>query len=161
MHPEYLKPLRQEIEGPAYQIWETTGNGLPLLDSFLKESARMNPLDNCMYHSLPPQYLILRSFWLTMNTIVSTRRRVLKPFRMSNGVYLERGDWLATPLTPMLRDPKNWTNPLDFHGFRHVNAEILASLEEPIIFMSPEPEKAAPLTDTRGWQTWGTGRMAW
>ena len=46
MHPEYVEPLRKEIESSAYQTWEATGNGLPLLDSFLKESARMNPLDN-------------------------------------------------------------------------------------------------------------------
>jgi hypothetical protein len=35
------------MESSAYEAWETTGNGLPLLDSFLKESARVNPLDNC------------------------------------------------------------------------------------------------------------------
>jgi len=46
MHPEYVEPSRREIEGPAYQIWESTGNGLPLLDSFLKDSARTNPLDS-------------------------------------------------------------------------------------------------------------------
>ena len=48
MNPEYVEPLRKEIESPAYQAWEETGNGLPLLDSFLKESARLNPLDNGM-----------------------------------------------------------------------------------------------------------------
>ncbi|KAF2184590.1 hypothetical protein K469DRAFT_708775 [Zopfia rhizophila CBS 207.26] len=137
MHPEYVEPLRKEIEGPAYQAWEATGNCLPLLDNFLTKSARINPLDN-----------------------LSTRRMVLKPFTMSNGVHVERGDWLATPLTPMLQDPKNWTDPLDFHGFRHLDAVTLAFLEDPGLFMSPEPEKAAPLTDTRGWQTWGTRRMA-
>lgn len=46
MNPEYVEPLRKEIEGPAYQAWEERGNGMPLLDSFLKESARLNPLDN-------------------------------------------------------------------------------------------------------------------
>ena len=46
MNPEYVEPLRKEIESPAYQAWEETGSGLPLLDSFLKESARLNPLDN-------------------------------------------------------------------------------------------------------------------
>jgi hypothetical protein len=35
------------MESSAYEAWESTGNGLPLLDSFLKESARINPLDNC------------------------------------------------------------------------------------------------------------------
>jgi cytochrome P450 len=92
---------------------------------------------------------------------VSTRRKVLKPFTLSNGVHVDRGDWLATPLTPMLRDPKNWVDPLEFYGFRHLNPEMLKAVESPVEFRSPEPEKAALLTDTRGWQTWGTGRMAW
>lgn len=52
MNPEYVEPLRKEIESGAYEAWEKTGNGLPLLDSFLKESARLNPLDNGKY-SLP------------------------------------------------------------------------------------------------------------
>lgn len=46
MHPEYVDTLRSEIEGPAYMAWEQTGNGMPLLDSFLKESARLSPLEN-------------------------------------------------------------------------------------------------------------------
>jgi cytochrome P450 len=93
---------------------------------------------------------------------VSTRRKVLKPFTLSNGVHVDRGDWLATPLTPMLRDPKNWVDPLEFQGFRHLSTKILMTLDSPPLdFRSLEPGKAAPLTDTRGWQTWGTGRMAW
>lgn len=92
---------------------------------------------------------------------MSTRRKVLKPFELSNGLRVQDGDWLATPLDAMNRDPKNWVNPLEFHGFRHLDAATLASLDNEGEFLSPEPEKAAPLTDTRGWQTWGTGRMAW
>lgn len=86
---------------------------------------------------------------------------VLKPFELSNGVRVERGDWLTTPLAPMLRDPKRWIDPHEFNGFRHVDEATLASLEHPEHFDAPELDKAAPLTDTRGWQTWGTGRMAW
>ncbi|KAF2873250.1 cytochrome P450 [Massariosphaeria phaeospora] len=112
MHPEYVEPLRKEIEGPAYQAWEATGDGLPFLDSFLKESARINPLDN-----------------------LSTRRKALRPFTLSNGVHVEVGDWLATPLMPMLRDAKHWADPLEFHGFRHVDPKTLASLENPDAFI--------------------------
>ena len=95
---------------------------------------------------------------------VSTRRKVLKPFELSNGLKVQDGDWLATPLDAMNRDAKNWVDPLSFYGFRHLDAAGLASLnhlENVGDFSNPEPEKAAPLTDTRGWQTWGTGRMAW
>lgn len=91
---------------------------------------------------------------------MSTRRKVLKPFELSNGLRVQDGDWIATPLDAMNRDAKNWVDPLSFYGFRHLDAATLALLEAGQ-FPSPEPEKAAPLTDTRGWQTWGTGRMAW
>jgi cytochrome P450 len=136
MHPEYLDPLRAEIESSAYLKWEATGTGMPLLDSFLKESARLNPLDN-----------------------VSTRRKALKPFTLSNGAHVEPGEWLATPLAAMLKDSANWAKPNEFLGFRHVAPAHLVALESND-FKSPEPEKACLLTDVSKWQTWGTGRMA-
>jgi hypothetical protein len=61
----------------------------------------------------------------------------------------------------MLRDSNNWAQPLEFHGFRHVDAQHFASLNHGHQFTNPEPLKAALLTDVSKWQTWGTGRMAW
>ncbi|KAF2034876.1 cytochrome P450 [Setomelanomma holmii] len=92
---------------------------------FLKESAQLNPLDN-----------------------VSTRRKALKPFTLSNDTHVRTGEWLATPLAAMLKDSANWAEPLDFHGSNDNQ------------FLSSVPEKAALLTDVLKWQTWGTGRMA-
>ncbi|KAH6644885.1 cytochrome P450 [Boeremia exigua] len=138
MNPEYLDVLRSELESPAYEQWEATGAGMPFLDSFLKESARLNPLDN-----------------------VSTRRKALQPMTLSDGTHAKAGEWFATPLAAMLKDAGNWAEPLEFHGFRHVAPEHLATLENNSQFSSPEPEKAALLTDVSKWQTWGTGRMAW
>jgi hypothetical protein len=85
----------------------------------------------------------------------------LKPFELSNGLRVQEGDWLATPLDSMNTDAKNWINPLIFHVFLHIESATMASLNGKTSFTCPEPEKAAPLTDARGWQTWGTGRMAW
>lgn len=135
-HPEYLKPLRDEINSPAYSKWEETGAGLPLLDSFLKESARLNPLDS-----------------------TSTRRKALKPFTLSNGTHVKPGDWLATPLAAMLIDSANWAEPKEFHGFRHVGGAYLERIEAGG-FRNPNPERACLMTDIAKWQTWGTGRMA-
>lgn len=45
IHKEYLEPLRSELEGPGYTHFLQTAKGLPLLDSFLKESSRMNPFE--------------------------------------------------------------------------------------------------------------------
>lgn len=92
---------------------------------------------------------------------MSVRRKALKPFTLSNGVHVNSGEWLATPLTAMLSDPKIWVDPSTFHGFRHVDTAVLESLDQQGTFSSPDSTKAMPMTDTRGWQTWGTGRTAW
>lgn len=45
LHPEYVEPLRAECTA-QYADFERTGTGLPLLDSFIKESARITPVES-------------------------------------------------------------------------------------------------------------------
>lgn len=45
IHPEYVEPLRREL-GIQYSEFEFTAQGLPLLDSFIKESARLTPVES-------------------------------------------------------------------------------------------------------------------
>jgi len=45
LHPEYIEPLRRELE-TSYEEFQRTGQGLPLLDSFIKESARLTPVES-------------------------------------------------------------------------------------------------------------------
>ena len=45
LHPEYVGPLREELQGNQYAEFEQTARGLPLLDSFVKESARLTPVE--------------------------------------------------------------------------------------------------------------------
>lgn len=48
MYPEYIPPLRQEMERAVQSVSEEDRfKDIPLLDSFLRESARLNPLDAC------------------------------------------------------------------------------------------------------------------
>lgn len=49
LHPEYVAPLLEELEQKEYMHFERTANGLPLLDSFIKESARLTPVEACMF----------------------------------------------------------------------------------------------------------------
>lgn len=44
LHPEYVAPLRIELERD-YAQFERTSQGLHLLDSFIKESARLTPVE--------------------------------------------------------------------------------------------------------------------
>ena len=49
MHPEYIAPLRQEMEIALQGTSEERFKDIPLLDSFLRESSRLNPLDACKF----------------------------------------------------------------------------------------------------------------
>lgn len=46
IYPEYVSPIRRELESEAYAEFEKTARGLPLLDSFVKESARLTPVES-------------------------------------------------------------------------------------------------------------------
>jgi hypothetical protein len=52
LHPEYTAPLRAELKSEAYAEFERTGKGLPLLDSFIKESARLTPVESSKFSSV-------------------------------------------------------------------------------------------------------------
>ncbi|KAK4670027.1 uncharacterized protein QC763_0038540 [Podospora pseudopauciseta] len=73
LHPEYLEPLRQDIDN-HYLDFKHTAQGLSLLDSFIKESARLTPTE-----------------------ALSTRRYAVESHTFSDGTHLNRGDWACTP----------------------------------------------------------------
>lgn len=132
LHPEYVPALRSELNS-AWDHFEQTGKGLPLLDSFLKESARTTPTES-----------------------MSSRRMALQPFTLSDGTHLKAGDWLCTPLRAMSRDERLYERAAEFHGFRHVEPEVLEQLEQGFEHFG----KPSQLTETKNSQLWGTGRMA-
>ena len=45
VHSEVLEPLRSELGTNVYREFEARAEGLPLLDSFIKESARISCSD--------------------------------------------------------------------------------------------------------------------
>jgi cytochrome P450 len=53
-HPEYIEPLREEVEGPSFAEFARDSQGLPLLDSFLKESARLSAFESSKFSRIPP-----------------------------------------------------------------------------------------------------------
>ncbi|KAL3431896.1 cytochrome P450 [Aspergillus tetrazonus] len=91
LHPEYVVPLREKIS-QALQIDLST---LPLLDAFLKESARLHPTDS-----------------------ISVRRKALRPFVFSDGTNLAKGDVACIPMQPALQNPESYVDPLTFNPHR-------------------------------------------
>ncbi|MCJ1236865.1 hypothetical protein MMC14_004847 [Varicellaria rhodocarpa] len=92
-HPEYIEPLRLEVS-EQFTKRDSLEN-MPLLDSFLKESSRLNPSDS-----------------------ISVRRKVMKPFTFFDGTYIPVGNWACVPQKAMMRDPDTYKNPELFDGFR-------------------------------------------
>lgn len=98
-HPEYFEPLRQEALEVLREDggWKkTTLNKMRKLDSFLKESQRINP----------PSLL-------AFNRIVS------KDLTLSDGTALPKGTHFGMPAAAILQDTENEPNADQFDGFRY------------------------------------------
>ncbi|RAH78823.1 cytochrome P450, partial [Aspergillus japonicus CBS 114.51] len=102
LHPEFTSALRDEVRAamPAAtttQYPEINPPHLPLLTSFLKESARLHPTDS-----------------------ISLRRKVLQPFTLNDGTTLAKDDVACIPLRPILRDPELYPDPHIFNPYRFI-----------------------------------------
>ncbi|CAG9998323.1 unnamed protein product [Clonostachys byssicola] len=134
LHPEYVEPLRNELV-QGYAEFERTSVGLPLLDSFIKESARLTPVE-----------------------AQSSRRSVLKPFTFSDGTKLAVGEWACTPVRSIMQNPEFYPSPLEFNGFRFADPNILGDAGDAFKYKQPKPSKLTDCDNT--FHVWGTGRMA-
>jgi cytochrome P450 len=138
LHPEYVTPLRKECEA-QYTDFERTGTGLPLLDSFIKESARLTPVES-----------------------QSTRRSALQPFSLKDGTHVNTGDWFCTPVRAIMTSPASFPSPQEFSGFRFADPELVKSIENGEGVFDVMQKKPTKLTDVdMTYHVWGTGRMAW
>ncbi|RYP38346.1 hypothetical protein DL767_002586 [Monosporascus sp. MG133] len=138
LHPEYIAPLRIELERD-YSQFERTAQGLNLLDSFIKESARLTPVE-----------------------AMSTRRSALQPFEFSDGTKLNVGDWACTPVRSIMQSAKYYPDPLSFNGFRFADpSDVSQCLPKQAALPGLFQPKPSKLTDVDNiWHVWGTGRMA-
>ncbi|RYP79128.1 hypothetical protein DL771_000106 [Monosporascus sp. 5C6A] len=149
---EYVDILRQEIEQTGWEAFDKSGGQIfPLMDSFMKESARLNPIES-----------------------VSTRRKVLKPFRFSDGTTVQPGQWVCSAPKGMNRIPATWAEADKFYGFRFVKPEVLEQAKQNIKGLSsglssspsndsfeiPKGGKPSAYTDLSDWQQWGTGKAS-
>ncbi|KAI4865980.1 cytochrome P450 [Hypoxylon rubiginosum] len=130
-NPEYICPLREEIGSPASGNFFSEGDGLPLLDSFLKECSRWTPVES-----------------------VTARRCALKDFIFSDGTRVAKGEWVGIPVGPMLRDASKYPQPEVFDAFRFVDPTKLGRDH------SVQPEGPSKFTDvSETWHVWGTGKL--
>jgi cytochrome P450 len=151
LHPEYIEPIRRELE-TSYADFERTGQGLPLLDSFMKESARLTPVESSEYVQSSP-------FFILTISLVSVRRCALQPFTLSDGTKLNVGDWACAASGAINTSAEHFPSPNNFSGFRFADPALVDSISGPHGAQQPTPSK---FTDVHhSYLMWGTGRMAW
>ncbi|KAL8812802.1 MAG: hypothetical protein Q9200_000769 [Gallowayella weberi] len=73
---------------------------LPLLESFLRETARHDPLDS-----------------------LSVQRKVLKDFTFKDGTHVPAGNVICVPQQAVMRDPRYYDQPDEFLPFRFAAKE--------------------------------------
>ncbi|KAM7213478.1 cytochrome P450 [Rhypophila decipiens] len=133
-------------QGLVDELMSEVRNGLPrgdgkrdvekleVLDSFLRESIRVNNSD-----------------------AVSGRRKAMEPFAFSDGLEVQKGDWVCFPMWPMMRDPARYEDPKRFDGFRFIKAnQMLRRGQNP----KTVPERTEMKFTDAGydWPIWGFGR---
>lgn len=99
-HPEYLDPLRAEIkqvisEEPDGVLSKTAMPKLKKLDSFMKESQRMNPFSSTGFS-----------------------RKILKSTHLHDGTIFPPGITVTVPVSQISMDPSIYADPETFDGFR-------------------------------------------
>ncbi|KAJ7717646.1 cytochrome P450 [Mycena maculata] len=96
-HPEYVQPLREEIESVTKsEGWTKAAMGkMVKLDSFMKESSRLAP-----------------------GAAVGVMRKALKDFTFSDGTTVPAGTLIALPILAEHHSQANYTNGGAFDPFR-------------------------------------------
>ena len=68
-HPEYIKPLTNEVENMLKLPEADHYKHVPLMESFLREAARFDPLDSCR----SPKFLCWSENDLTASSVCPTK----------------------------------------------------------------------------------------
>jgi hypothetical protein len=128
-NPEYLKPLREEVEeATEREGWTKAAlDQMCKLDSFVKESQRLRPTSVCKS--------VLDSnskFPLILSLIfeVSMGRYTLLDFTFLDGTFIPAGTVISVHSDGVHLDPQTYEDPLRFDGFRFIKMKERAVLQD-------------------------------
>ncbi len=118
--PEYIPTLRLEAQTALRNgggVWSVeTLNKLHRLDSFLKESQRVNASSFRMFLEELSRETLTE---VNVNmALVGFDRKVTSTVKLSDGTVLLPGDTIAMPSGPMAQDQSYYDNPSIFDGYR-------------------------------------------
>ena len=141
--PEWVEALRNEILQQGDLNYERLEQ-LPLLDSFIKETMRLNPLDTrmfCLPVDLSPMLIRLLQ--------VAIRRKALKPYTFSDGApFVPAGSTVCVSSYDLMHDERTYPEPNIFNGSRFVSEK-------------PEYKQKRLMDVSEKFPVWGYGSLAW
>jgi cytochrome P450 len=105
--PEYVESLREELLTSELDMFKSTSEGLPVMDSFLKESARLSAFES-----------------------TGIRRQALENFTFSDGLKIPKGSWVCVPHRAMMRDEQYFSHAQHFDGYRFLKKNATKEEEE-------------------------------
>lgn len=121
-YPEYLEPLRKEANSlSATEPGVQDSYAYPLLDSFLKESARLNSLRISNTTFLALSRILV--YCADRHPAAVERKVMASHIDLSGGVRVPRGNWVMAAQREIMRDPANYPEPDKFYPYRFVSME--------------------------------------
>ena len=149
MNPQYIQPLREEIETIVEKEgWSKAALGkMRKVDSFVKECQRFegNFSGTGLYiHSM-------RHLLRLLNPLAGLTRKALKDFTFSDGTFIPKGTVIVTPIRSIHHDETFYENAHAFEPFR------FADLHEE----DGEGVKHQFTSTTTEYLPFGHGRYAW
>lgn len=117
--PELLEEIRTEIEKNGGVVDKRVLTEMWKLDSFIKETQRLNPPDLSL---LPSRYHF--NEWKVTDFIdsritASFQRKVLSDITLSNGLRIPKGSRIVLPTGAINMDREFFQDPEKFDGFRY------------------------------------------
>ena len=158
-HPEYIQPLREEIEAVIKEdggaVQKMTLRKMRKMDSFIKESFRGRvglrrwP---CKSPEMRASY-IFHAHRGPDYFAVSFTRKVMKSFTLSDGTFLPKGAVVAAPRTMFDLDPEFIEDPEVFDGFRSYKKHLASG-------GAGQFDKSQSVTTSPSYVTFGHGTHA-
>ena len=139
---KYIEHIRSEVRDVNSRHKGGTLKSMHFLDAFLRESARLNPID-----ARKSQFPFLPQYPKLM-VIVSVQRKVVLPFKLPSGAHIPTGNLIAVPQHAMMRNDEIYTHASDFNPFRFLP--------------SPENSRRSQYTDVNSaYPYWGSPKKPW
>lgn len=141
-YPQYFAKLQEEANKYEDIPFGSTNQEMPYLDSFVKETGRLNPGVNGMSISRTA------GEETNLRLSVTAPRAVMQTFTSPEGFQVPSGNWVAIPQVALMQDDRIWPRASKFEGFRFVDEETQTSKSR---FTHPSYE----------FPFWGSIRGAW